>query len=186
MITKTLLDFYLEQLSNYTSTDKGTAHDYINAYYNTLLTPFQFEDIKLLEIGYSYGSSAYLWRNYFINAEVWMLDCNKPEEDKVAPGVNYIWEDAYTQSTLDKFQDGYFDFIIDDGPHTIESQIYTVRNWTRKLKSGGKLIVEDIQDITATDILSTEAEKIGENSRIYDLRANKNQYDDIIFEIVKK
>ena len=39
---------------------------------------------------------------------------------------------------------GSLDIVIDDGPHTIESQIYFAANYSDLVKTGGLLIVEDI------------------------------------------
>ena len=186
MNTKNFLEFYQEQSWNGFFSDKGSAHDYIAAYYSPLFTPLQFESIKLLEIGYQEGRSARLWRDYFANAELWMADCDEIVDNTLVPGINYLWGDTYTQDILDKVEDGYFDFIIDDGPHTLASQVYAVKHWTKKLKSGGRLIIEDLQDPAYLDILHAEAEQIGEIGRTCDMRANKNRYDDIIFEIIKK
>ena len=186
MITKTLLEFYQETSVDGFFSDKGTSHDYIAAYYSPLFTPLQFENIKLLEIGYQEGRSLRLWRNYFPNAELWTAEYNNDPNLTLVPEISYLWGDAYTQDILDKVEDSYFDFIIDDGPHTLNSQVYAIKNWTKKLKSGGRLIIEDLQDPAYLDTLHAEAENIGESSRTVDMRANKHRYDDIIFEIIKK
>lgn len=164
--------------------DKGTAHDFIEGYYNEVFNPLKEKPIKLLEIGVLYCCSVRLWRHFFVNGEIWGLDI--VPQSMPLENINYIQMDAYSQEALDLFEDGYFDIIIDDGPHTFESQMFFVEHWTKKLKSGGRLILEDIPSSDRLDTFHEIAKRIGEEGKVYDLRANKGKYDDIIFEIVKK
>jgi hypothetical protein len=169
------------------STDKGREHDYINAYYTHLFSPLKEEPISILEIGIYRGHSTRLWRKYFTNAEVVTIENNNEKGGQpIVEGTIQHWVDGYIQSTLDLFEDGYFDFIIDDGPHTLESQIYSAKNWIKKIKSGGRLIIEDIQKIEHFEQLNEVAKEVGEYGSIVDMRKNKGRWDDIIFEVIKK
>lgn len=169
-------------------TDKGTTHDYINGYYNKVLTPLKNKQINFLEIGIYDGESIGFWRAWFDSANIFGLDptrelfwkwCNS------LPNVKIEEIDAYTQKALDMFDDGFFDFIIDDGPHTIESQLFSVKHWTKKLKVGGILAIEDIQLEDHIKIIVSEMPS-NYVSNIYDIRKNKNRYDDIIIEFIRK
>jgi len=77
-------------------------------------------------------------------------------------------------------------FGVDDGPHTLESQMWALMNWSKKLKPGGKLIIEDIQSINHVVYLERIVDINLFTFNSFDLRANKNRYDDIIFEVTKK
>lgn len=79
-----------------------------------------------------------------------------------------------------------FDIIIDDGPHSLESQIFFLENYLDKVKPNGLLIIEDIQNISDTKILYEKTpSNFQSNISIIDLRASKNRYDDILFVIKK-
>ena len=169
------------------ASDKGREHDYIDAYYDIVFSPLKDVNIRLLEIGIYKGHSTKLFKNYFTNAELYTIENNnenggRPEIE----GVTQYWIDGYSQETLDLFEDGFFDFIIDDGPHTLESQIYSTKNWIKKLKSGGRLIIEDIQKDTHFIDLNNAANENDEEGKLYDFRNNKRRWDDMIFEIIKK
>jgi hypothetical protein len=174
--------------------DKGTTHDYISAYYNNEFTSKRFESISILEIGIHAGLSLKLWKDWFENANIFAIDPCKEvdileeivDEINQRKNVKIIKDDAYSESILSIFEDNSLDYIIDDGPHTLDSQIYSLRNWYKKIKSGGKLIIEDIQSLTALNTLVIEANDLDYEYNVFDLRENKGRYDDIIIEIIKK
>lgn len=180
----TSLKEFFEKISPELKTDKGTTHDYIDYYYDDVFTPYKETPIKLLEIGFFEGKSAKLWRNYFINGEIWVIDVYEKSNNSI-DGVNHLWVDGYVQETLDMFENNTFDFIIDDGPHTLDSQLFFVKNWYSKLKIGGKLIIEDIQSSDDLNSLINLMSELNYNYKIYDLVSNKNRYDDIIIDITK-
>jgi hypothetical protein len=171
--------------------DKGTTHDYISAYYNNEFTSKRFESIYILEIGLHAGLSLKLWKDWFENANIYAIDpCEEVnilqeifDEVNQRENIKIIKDDAYSESVLNIFDNGSFDYIIDDGPHTLNSQIYSIKHWLKKVKSGGKLIIEDIQSITDLNQLVLEANDTGMKWDVYDIRNNKGRYDDIILEI---
>jgi hypothetical protein len=186
-----LNEFYEKMKSK---SDKGTTHDYISAYYNGEFTEKRFENLKILEIGIHTGLSLKLWKDWFINSNIIAIDpCKEVEilkeildEVNELKNVNIIVDDAYSQNTLNMFEDESIDYIIDDGPHTLDSQLYSLRNWYKKIKSGGKLIIEDIQSLTILNTLVIETNDLDYEYNVFDFRENKGRYDDIIIEIIKK
>ena len=99
------------------------------------------------------------------------------------------------KEALDLYKDNTFDYIIDDGPHTLESQKFTIEKWIKKLKSGGKIIIEDIgckddnnntlsPDESLIFLIQVTDTNISEY-KVFDLRTT-GQYDSIILEITKK
>lgn len=171
--------------------DKGTTHDYISAYYNNEFTSKRFDSINLLEIGIHRGLSLKLWKDWFVNANIFAIDpCQEVsilqeviDEVNKRENVKIIKDDAYSQHILNMFEDASIDYIIDDGPHTLESQIYSIKHWLKKIKKGGKLIIEDIQSISDLNRLILEANETDMKWEVYDMRNNKGRYDDIILEI---
>jgi predicted O-methyltransferase YrrM len=183
-----LKEFY-ENRDN--KSDKGTTHDYISAYYNNEFTSKRFESISILEIGIHTGLSLKLWKDWFENANIFAIDPCKEvdilqeilDEIEVRKNVTIIKDDAYTQHVLNMFEDGSVDYIIDDGPHTLQSQLYSIKHWIKKIKPGGKLIIEDIQSINDLNNLVLAADETDMKWEVYDMRSNKGRYDDIILEI---
>jgi hypothetical protein len=116
------------------------------------------------------------------------MDINQQSKPFIdANGYKVIWGDAYNQTLTELFQNSYFDFIIDDGPHTLDSQIYTVTNYFKKLKINGLLIIEDIFDFNfVNEIENHVKETLPSNSyefKCFDFRKSKNRFDDVIIEI---
>jgi hypothetical protein len=95
--------------------------------------------------------------------------------------------DAYSQESINYFSNKniLFNLIIDDGPHTLETMIYSIKNYIQLLDIDGILIVEDIQDIKWCDTFKTFVPN-GYTYEIIDLRHIKNRWDDILFVIKKQ
>jgi FkbM family methyltransferase len=76
------------------------------------------------------------------------------------------------------------DIVIDDGPHSLESQIFSVKNFSTKVKPGGLFVIEDVADIEYCKQL-TEATPLHlrPHIEILDLRGVKGRSDDILFVI---
>ena len=185
----TFSEFYQSKLSDPNfSSDKGTTHDYINGYYSNVFTPTKEKEINLLEIGMYKGQSIRLFREWFSNGKIFGMDIGEYVDANTfqIEGTSLFWGDAFNGSMLDLFKNNSFDYIIDDGPHTLESQLYSVVYWSQKLKSGGKLIIEDVQSINHVVYLERMVDTNLFTFNSFDLRANKNRYDDIIFEVTKK
>ena len=77
--------------------------------------------------------------------------------------------------------------ILDDGPHTLESMRKCIKLYSPLLADDGILIIEDVQSIDWLQILKNDTpEALKKYVNVYDLRNNKNRYDDIVFTINKK
>jgi 5'(3')-deoxyribonucleotidase len=78
------------------------------------------------------------------------------------------------------------DVMLDDGPHTLESMKQFIKLYSQIMTADGILIVEDVQSWDWIEILKNEVpEHLKNYIKVYDLRANKNRYDDIVFTIDK-
>lgn len=175
-------------------TDKGTVHDYIDVYYG-----IEFEDKResvtdILEIGVFYGGSLIMWHKWFHNANIEGIE-NQWESlkmfeqvcgDSDYPRINIHIGDAYDKKIANSFEDNTYDYIIDDGPHTLESMKDAITLYMRKLKDGGKMVIEDVQSPKWFKELEEHAAQEGWSKfRTFDFRLNKNRSDDLIFEITK-
>ena len=80
-----------------------------------------------------------------------------------------------------------FDIIIDDGPHTLESMIYIIKNYTQLLNNNGILIIEDVQAIEWCETLYNNVEpSLQKFSYNIDRRHIKGTLDDILFIVENK
>jgi hypothetical protein len=186
----TFSEFY--EASDFKS-DKGTTHDYINGWYSDEFTPKRNDKLKILEIGVHRGPSMKLLCDWFINSEITGIDpfgdglpTDIVDTIRKMGNINIIQDDAYTQKVLNMFEDNSIDYLIDDGPHTLESQLFSIEYWFKKVKVGGTMIIEDIQSFdNDKEKIDTLCSKLELNYETIDLRDNKGRYDDILL-IFKK
>jgi len=190
-------------------TDKNTIHSYLPLY-ETLLQPIKESARAVLEVGVFKGGSIKLWHDYFKNASIYGCDISDNifrgaekrlklisklnrsrsriiktlrESDRI---ILYLNEDSYTEQYVTKFNNIKFDFMLDDGPHTLQSQKDFIKLYSHLLSDNGILIIEDVQDIKWIDELKNiTPENLKQYIKIYDLRKNKGRYDDIVFTIDK-
>jgi predicted O-methyltransferase YrrM len=136
------LDLVETYLNNNYDTDKYYL-GYLEHFYSPIFTPYKNDKIKILEIGVRYGGSIELWRDFFVNGDVYGID-NNDEHIAYPDGCNVILGDAYDDTFVEQFKKEYFDIIVDDGPHTYQSFINVMEKYFDKIKVGGILIIEDI------------------------------------------
>ena len=171
-----------------TRTDKNTLHSYIDQYYEEAFGPYRDKSINILEIGTREGDSLRLWDVAFPKAEIWGIDNNiEPHLTEWVKGdrIHHVYGNAYDPILLETLP--IFDIVIDDGPHTEESQLDCVKLYLKKLNEGGFIVIEDIQDFSTVEKLKQEYVKCGGTKPVdvYDLRKIKDRYDDVIVVLYK-
>lgn len=180
-----------KQTENFTSyntdkfhgNDKSKPHAY-GDYYDELLGKLQNSEISLLEIGVNNGGSVRLFHDYLNKAKIVGVDIHdywnykkKSDYDR----LDLFYFNAYDEEKMKLLPIQEYDIIIDDGPHTIDSQIYFLNNFTKYLKNGGKLILEDVPRDNLTTIL--DSLKINKkNISVFRFDLVTNHWDDIIIE----
>ena len=192
-IVKILESKNLNGFNKLGGTDKATDHSY-DLYYSEIFEEYYDKEITLLEIGIQYGGSAVLWNDLFPKSNLVLID----NVNIVHPLIwdyldkdryQFLVEDAFNVSTIEKLQTTYpsgFDIIVEDGPHTLESQIFAIKHYSKLLKENGILIIEDIQNYEYCDIIMNQIDKdLYSSVEVIDLRNNKNRYDDILIVIKK-
>ena len=149
---------------------------------------------NVLEVGICHGGSIKLWSDFFTNANVYGLDIMNSENvwGVIKNKVKIILHtscDAYNNDFFIKHflnKNIKFDFMLDDGPHTLESMKQFIKLYSQIMTDDGILIIEDVQSWDWIDILKNEVpEHLKQFIKIYDLRTNKNRYDDVVFTINK-
>ena len=146
---------------------------------------------NVLEVGIYRGGSIKLWYDFFPNAIIHALDILSIEEiwseiqqkDRIwlYTSVDAYNEDFFKKTFLDK--NIRFDFLLDDGPHTLETQKDFIRLYSA---ADGILIIEDVQSYDwLISLVNETPEYLKPYIMIYDLRSIKGRYDDIVFTIDK-
>jgi hypothetical protein len=77
-----------------------------------------------------------------------------------------------------------FDFMLDDGPHTLESMLQFIKLYSQVMADGGILMIEDVKSLEwAEALLQSVPQHLKRHVMVYDLRYIKNRSDDIVFTI---
>ena len=178
-------------------TDKNSDHSYLPLY-EELLNGKKNSAKNILEIGIGdfnmkNGGSILMWRKYFLNAKIYgvdKLDISRVYDILVKdPQVKlYTSVDGYDENFVKNTfvnSDIKFDFILDDGPHTLDSMKKFIELYSELLEDDGILLIEDIQSWDWIDELKNVIpEKLKPFVQTFDLRQNKNRYDDIVLAII--
>lgn len=175
-----------------TLTDKNTYHSYLDTY-ETLFASKKDTVKMVLEVGIQAGGSIKLWLDYFTNATIYGIDVNALESK--VPSILVDNPSVKLYNNIDAYNSGFvmdtfvnmginFDILIDDGPHTLISMVHFIMRYLPLLKDDGILVIEDIPEYEWINIL-TEAVPVELRKfiQVFDLRKNKNRYDDIMFVI---
>ena len=183
----------LEEIADNSRTDKNTTHSYLPLYQQLLMGKKETAK-NVLEVGICTGGSIKLWSDYFTNANVYGLDIMN---------INKVWESIkdtekiILHTSIDAYNHDFFvtnflnknikcDFMLDDGPHTLESMIKFIQLYSQIMTDDGILIIEDVESWDWINILTTVVpEELKKFIKTYDLRSIKNRYDDIVFTIDK-
>ena len=138
----------LVELADNFRTDKNTLHSYLPLY-DKLLASKRETAKNVLEVGIYQGGSIKLWKDYFVNATVYGLDImhvtnvwdSIKGKDKIIlhTSTNAYDENIFKQSFLDKGIK--LDFMLDDGPHTLESMIKFIKLYSQVMTDDAILII---------------------------------------------
>jgi len=168
------------------------AHSYAPGYYIDAFAD-RYAPINILEIGIYNGESLRIWDDWFVNGNIYGLDIDcasldRARDKNLSNRVHLFCGDAYSQEVVDTFEDNFFDFVIEDGSHVPQQQRDAVNLWLPKIKSGGKMIVEDVAELHNAELLvnSIDSNRVS-SSKIFDLRHISNYHwnDDILVEFVR-
>ena len=178
-------------------TDKFTSHSYLEIYSKILSEYVDKENCSLLEIGCCHGGSLLLWSELLKNWSIVSLDVTDAISSRIKTilstnnNTKTIFKNAYDIEVVNLLLVNYsnkFDIIIDDGPHTEESQLECLKLYFSLLKENGTLIIEDIKSISTTEklkqILKTFSD-VNYDVTIFDNRHINNVSDDIVFCVKK-
>jgi predicted O-methyltransferase YrrM len=121
-------------------------------FYESIFKKKKGENLKIAELGILYGGSLLMWKDYFINSQIYGFEYNNNL-------INYFKQkynnDRITLSNIDVTNKNsiikafselneLYDIIIEDTTHQFEDQIRVIETVYNFLKPGGILIIEDI------------------------------------------
>jgi hypothetical protein len=173
----------LAQICLIYNTDKNAYHSYIEEIYENLFKDIRYSAKKVLEIGVDFGSSLFMWREYFENAQITGIDTKFCPQVIDRERISFINESAYSFEMLNSLPND-FDVIIDDGPHTLETMVFTATEYVKKINRNGILVLEDFQDFNWTNIVKRLVPE-GYEVKVSDLRKVRHRYDDIAMIITR-
>lgn len=188
-------------------------HDYILGYHS-LFHEKQQTVTKLLEIGignkqheaamqrrfgtlYRCGNSLRMWRDYFMNANIYSIDidvgCMIKDESRITTFVADQTSETELANVLLHIGTK-IDIIIDDGSHIPAHQVFSFQILHNNLANGGIYVIEDIQPgvIDAFSNLSIFPDHVAKVIRdnyttsVIDTRQNTGIADDLLFVLCKK
>lgn len=169
-------------------TDHFTSHSALLSVYEKLFTPIKGTKDSILEIGVNDGGGIKMYSLFFPNAKAFAMDIlPTPVGLKDDVRIKYFSRNAYTQESIKLMQQlgNKFALLIDDGPHTLQSQVWFCRYYPQLLASDGIAVVEDIQEPGYTDSMAAVV-PAGFHSAVIDLRHINHRYDDLLFAIWPK
>jgi hypothetical protein len=171
---------------NPNGSDKEFPKRYISEIYEPLIGDKKNEYIKFLEIGVRTGASVELWSKYFTNLQFIGIDNGDDvvwqNEDWVSGrNIQYLEADAYSHITLKSLPTD-LDVIVDDGPHSLVSQIWAAKYYSQILAVEGFLFIEDIQGGRryCDRIIRSLPKSFKGCARIFDLRESSGEGDAIV------
>jgi predicted O-methyltransferase YrrM len=131
--------------------DKGTVHSYIDVYEKYFVT--KKSNVSLLEIGMMTGGSMHLWQKYFEKYKLVGIDLSpgwnveRPFQSDLHSDADVtliFGVDSRSANVPDVVSGQEFDFVIDDGDHSVLAQMDTFQNYWPRLKTGGVYFIEDV------------------------------------------
>lgn len=175
------------ELSKTLPTDKEHAHKYVSNFYVDEFSKYKLQNITMLEIGIWNGGSVKMWHEYFPNGTIIGTDIT---DSRIIPGMTDLPRaninicDAYNTAFRDSLPD--LDIVIDDGPHTEESQLQCLSLYLPKLKSGGVLVIEDILSDTSIDKFKALVPAEGFTYEVKDIRPISKLPESLLFIVRRK
>lgn len=164
----------------FTFSDKGSMHSYIEFYESYFQD--KKNDVSLLEIGMMTGGSLHLWQRYFDRYRLVGMDISRSwnslrefqaelEDD---PDITLLFGINSRDPALpDSVSGKRFDFIIDDGDHSVEAQMDTFRNYWPLTADTGTYFIEDVIGPKQIDALKDFLQEYSED---YDVTLKMEHY----------
>lgn len=159
----------LELLGKKYGTDKIGKHNYLPVYYELFRNKGKRRSVKkVLEIGVGEGAGLRMFRDFFTHAMIYGAD-NQPnrvfKEDRIEVVLcdqSSVGDLLHLINTIGRD----IDFVVDDGSHKPEHQLYTCLQLMPLLPKGSIYIIEDVavEEVFTgiPDTYNKEIKRVGE------------------------
>ena len=139
----------------------------------------------MCEVGVRWGGSIRLWLDYLPITHLIGYDTDpKVVESNVSindPRYIFLLADAYTNRRRKVMKPNSYDLIIDDGPHSLPSQVYAANRFIKYLNKNGLLVIEDILNYDHIPLIIASAPlKFRGDIYIMDLRELSKSDDSVL------
>jgi hypothetical protein len=139
------------------------------------------------------GGSMHLWQKYFDNYQLVGIDLSKswnqprPFQDDIErdPNIKLMFGVDSRRPPPSEIESRMFDFIIDDGDHSVLAQIDTFKNYWPKIKPNGTYFIEDVVGATQAQALKNFLSNIKDIKIDHYLGLKNNRADDQIIAITR-
>jgi SAM-dependent methyltransferase len=140
------------------------------AVYEMFFAPFKNKKVNFLEYGLQNGDSLLMFKEFFADMKYYGIDNNNDSiercrqlnvEDAQYYRVNVSLPDEINETLSSTNVE--FDVILDDSSHVISDQLVIIKESTKYLKSGGLLIIEDLERGWDENIYAPIQDFINEN-----------------------
>lgn len=142
--------------------DKERRHGYLSNVYGPILANRRIRSV--LELGVWRGDSLRMWMAAFPHARVRGID-QSPND--YAKGLEVIYDDAYTEACAAQIAPVSVDLVVEDGSHTLGTQLAAFDLYWEKVAFGGLMVIEDIGSEAAA--LELQARVWGRPHELFDL-----------------
>jgi predicted O-methyltransferase YrrM len=139
------------------NTDKSPLNKYGHRHpytpiYSLLMSRYRNANVRFSEIGVAGGASVGMWNRYFQNGTFYFFDRDQNflEHAKmlVPPHNNtFLLMDVIKPESIKESLEktgGNLDILLDDSSHNVNDQYHIIRQGYPYIKSGGMIIIEDV------------------------------------------
>eukprot|EP01035_Chromulina_nebulosa_P031429 gene31429-41909_t len=158
---------YLEYLAFKFGTDKSKDDHKYTDLYGSIYHQGRFKVKNVLEVGVASGQSIQVWHEFFPNANIYGIDIKIPdkviENFKGMKRVQLYECDAGNAAEVQKYAAfglESIDLLIEDGPHSLETNENFLEVLWPYVKPGGHYVIEDINTIFEPPLLEVGPDKL--------------------------
>jgi len=178
----------------------GHRHPY-TPIYSLLMSRFKNANVRFSEIGVAGGASVWLWNKFFSSGTFYFFDRDQNFLDnakKIVPSHNntfHLMDVIIPESIIEGFEatSGNLDILLDDSSHNPDDQNRIIHLGLSYIKSGGMIIIEDINRDESEETYSKILEDIKDEFSFisFILTEHENRYspgwnNDKLLVLIKK
>lgn len=159
--------------------DKGTAHDYLPVYEREMT---RTHGVTLLEIGVYAGHSIAMWDAWLTDSTVVGIDVDLSHL-QMAHDLVHLCSGTDPDAVAEVLPGMTFDYVIDDGSHTVTDQLLSLSVFLPLMNPGGRYFIEDIVGDDALRVITNNLGALGYEYDVYDGRGPGRQPDEIMVTV---